>query len=109
MLAAAGVRDRIQADAFDWTGIETRVQQNPEALEKTKTAVLELRIQIEKSNLTNTERARAHSIMNALSALIESPDPEWRVIIQLFSSPSLNNVISMANILLFLFQVMGLF
>ena len=108
ILAAAELRDRIQADAYDWTGIESRARLDTEGYEKTKTLILELRIQLEKSNLTNVERARAHSIVTALSALIESPEPEWRAIVRLFSSPSLNNVMSIANILVILYQTMGL-
>ena len=108
ILAKNEVLGQVRANACDWTGFDVRVEANAEILARTKSAILELRIQFEKSNLTNSERAKAHAILNGLSALIESPEPEWRQIVQLFSSPALNNIVGIANILLIFYQTMGL-
>ena len=108
LAAAEGVRAQVLANAVDWTGVEERGNSNAEMTEKTMAAISELRILIQRTDLTNSEKSRAMAIANALDALIESPQPEWKLIVQLFSSPALNNVVSMANVLLFVFQIFGL-
>ena len=102
------LREQVSSNSINWTGIEERGNSDPEILEKTRGAIYEIKILIERTQLTNVEKARAIAIANALQALIESPEPEWKAILLLLSSPALNNVMAMANILLLVFQLFGL-
>ena len=102
------LREQVSSNSINWTGIEERGNSDPEILEKTRGAIYEIKILIERTKLTNVEKARAIAIANALQALIESPEPEWKAILLLLSSPALNNVMAMANILLLVFQLFGL-
>ena len=106
--AVDNIRERVLARSFDWTGIEHRGLSNLEACDKARSAISDLKVLIEKTGLTNTEKAKAVAIANALSALIESPEPEWRIVLELFSSPALKGVIGVANLVMFLFQLFGL-
>ena len=99
------LREQVSSNSMNWTGVEERGKSDPEILEKTRGAIYEIKILIERTKLTNVEKARAVAIANALQALIESPEPEWKAILLLLSSPALNNVMAMANILLFVFQL----
>ena len=105
---ADGLREKVLANSLDWTGIEDRGRANPQAHEKTRSAISDLKVLIEKTDLTNSEKAKAVAIANALDALIESPEPEWRAILELFSSPALKGVIGIANLVVLLFQIFGL-
>ena len=105
---ADGLREKVLANSLDWTGIEDRGRANPQANEKTRSAISDLKVLIEKTDLTNSEKAKAVAIANALDALIESPEPEWRTILELFSSPALKGVIGIANLVVLLFQIFGL-
>ena len=102
------IRERVLANSFDWTGIEHRGLSNVETCDKARSAISDLKVLIERTELTNTEKAKAVAIANALSALIDSPEPEWRIVLELFSSPALNGVIGVANLIMFLFQLFGL-
>jgi hypothetical protein len=102
------IADRIRSDSIEWTGIERRLAANPEAVKEFQQAIGLAHSQLAMTGLTNVERAKAHAILCGLEKLIESPEPEWRAILNLFSSPALNNIMGIANILMLVFQISAL-
>lgn len=86
--AVASLRSQLAANAYEWTGIEERVASNPNVVEQIMTSLMKVNILIEETGLNNAEKAKAHSINNALISLINSPEPEWKVILNLLSTPA---------------------
>lgn len=75
------VRDAI--DSADWAGIEQRLESNPGIVRRIKALVRELDSALNEAGLTNAEKAKARALTLAIEALIESPEPEWKVIARL--------------------------
>lgn len=75
------VRDAI--DSADWTGIEHRLESDSAAVRHIETLVFELDLALDQAGLTNAERAKARSMTQAIVALVQSPEPEWKVIARL--------------------------
>jgi len=85
-------------DSSRWTGIEQRLARDPSAVRHIQSQIMELDRSIETLGLSNHERAKVKAITEALSKLVESPEPEWKVIVDLLRSPTLNAVLSVAQI-----------
>jgi len=83
-------------DSYDWTGIETRLAADPEAVAGIARRLRELDRLVEDTGLTNSEKARAKAITTALLSLVESPQPEWRAIVELLNSPVITAVCNAA-------------
>jgi hypothetical protein len=105
--AVSALRVELAASAFKWTGIEERLASDPTITEEIFGSLQKINVLIEQTGLTNAERAKAHAINNALVSLVNSPEPEWQAVINLLSSQALNNIIGVANIVLFVFQLFG--
>ncbi|QYE35242.1 hypothetical protein KZX46_04370 [Polymorphobacter sp. PAMC 29334] len=103
--AIASFRDQLAASAFEWTGIEERVASDPEIMERIMTSLKEVNVLIEKTGLNNAEKAKAHSINNALMSLIDSPEPEWKVILNLLSTPAYSSFFGVSG---FVIGIIGL-
>ena len=95
-------------DSAAWTGIEARLATEPAIIDAVKRHVREIDTVVEQSGLTNAERAKAKAISVALVSLIESPDPEWKAIVQLLTSPTLTALLNVAQVVGLIFNVMGL-
>lgn len=75
--------------SVDWTGVERRVASDPALLEDIQRRIEELDAVVEKTGLTNAEQAKAKAITSALRSLVASPEPEWKVIVDLLNAPAL--------------------
>ena len=79
-------------DSYDWTGIETRLAADPQAIAEIASRLRDLDRLVEGTGLTNSEKARAKAITTSLLLLVESPQPEWRAIVELLNSPAITAV-----------------
>jgi hypothetical protein len=95
-------------DSSTWTGIEARLATDPVITKAIKQHIRQIDELVEKSGLTNAERAKAKAITVALVSLIDSPEPEWKAIVQLLTSPTLTALLNVAQIVGLIFNMMGI-
>jgi hypothetical protein len=107
VVAVTAIRTQLVARAFEWTGIEERVASDPAIIDQISAHLHTVNVLIEQTGLSNLEKAKAHAINSALIKLIMSPEPEWQAIVNLLSTQSLNNIMGVANIVLFVFRLLG--
>jgi hypothetical protein len=81
-----------------WTGIAARLQRDPQTVERIKQSLGQLDADVETLTLSNHERAKVKAMTEALVKLIESPEPEWRVIVDLLRSPTLGAILGLAGV-----------
>lgn len=85
-------------DSSQWTGIETRLRQQPELVEAIREKLHEIDKLVDQAGLTNLERQKAKAISEALIKLVESPEPEWKAIVELLTSKPLTALLNVASI-----------
>lgn len=73
-------------DSADWTGIERRLEASPAAVQVIRSKVVELDTALEAAGLTNAECAKAKAMTAAILKLVESPEPEWKIIARLVAT-----------------------
>lgn len=83
-------------DSYKWTGIENRLAADPAVTAQIRSKLQELDRLVDATELTNSEKARAKAITTALLSLGESPQPEWRAIVELLNSPVITAVCNAA-------------
>ena len=83
----------------DWTGISERLRRNPEAVTRIQQQIAQLDKEVDKLGLNNHERAKVKAITEGLAKLIQSPEPEWKAIVDLLRSPTLAAVLGLAGII----------
>ena len=81
-----------------WTGVETRLKRDELAVNRIRQHVAQLDREVENLGLTNQERAKVKAITEALVKLIESPEPEWKAIVELLRSPTLGAILGLAGL-----------
>ncbi len=81
-----------------WTGIEARLERDEEAVERIKGHIRTLDAEVEMLGLSNHERQKVKAITEALIKLAESPEPEWKAIVELLRSPTLGALLGLAGI-----------
>lgn len=89
---AHAISARLQS--ADWTGIERRIASTPGAVDRVNVLIIELDRAVEQCGLTNLEQHKAKALTGALIKLVSSPEPEWRAIISILTSP---NVTALLN------------
>lgn len=94
-------------DSAAWTGLSERVKASPELLENIVTKVREIELLIDRSNLSNEQKSSARSIYRALVALVDDPDPEWKIIVELLNSPKLTAVLNFTQVAAYVFAALG--
>ncbi len=105
------IRERfrsVELDSSTWTGIEQRIASNPEILEQIRSRIRDIDYLVGRTGLTNREKAEAKSITEALTTLINSPQPEWKSIISLLTSPSITAITNTFAILDIIFRILGI-
>ena len=80
-----------------WTGRAKRRFVDPRRIEDIERRLKALKTDIEGSELSNTEKACAGSICKALLALIESPEPEWHIMVELLRHPAFSASVALAG------------
>lgn len=85
-------------DSYDWTGIERRLAADPALIAEIGGKLQELDRLVDATGLSNSEKARAKAITTALLSLVESPQPEWRAIVELLNSPVIAAVCNAATV-----------
>lgn len=95
-------------DSYDWTGIERRLAADPLLIAEIGCKIQELDGLVDVAGLTNFERARAKAITTALLSLVESPQPEWRAVVELLNSPVIAAVCNGATLAGLVFGVVRL-
>lgn len=89
-------------EAFDsrsWTGIEKRLQSDPDLLEAIRLKLREVDALVDEAGLTNVERQKAKAISEALIKLVESPEPEWKAIVELLNSKPLTAILNVTVVI----------
>ena len=64
----------------DWDQISSHLTSNPSVVARIGSAISEIESCLEVSGLSNSQRAQVRSLTRSLSALVESPEPEWKLI-----------------------------
>ncbi|MBA3670364.1 MAG: hypothetical protein H0W71_09960 [Sphingomonas sp.] len=82
----------------EWTGIANRIGRDAAVLSRINQQIIELDREVDRLGLSNHERAKIKAITEALAKLVESPEPEWKVIVELLRSPTLAAVVGLAGI-----------
>ena len=87
----------VSVQSAAWTGrLDISETRKAEIREK----LAEIRIVIEQSRLSNSQRANALAVIEATEKLVETPDPLWPEIMRLLRSPVLGNLNGVASIVL---------
>ena len=89
---------RLQIQSADWTGIELRLDAQPELTAQISKKVQELDALVELAGLTNVEHRRAKAITESLIKLVNSPQPEWRIIVELLTSKPMEAIATFVGI-----------
>lgn len=102
-ITAAGIdfiesgRKIVSVQSAAWTGrLDISEARKSEIREK----LSEIRDIIERSRLSNSQRANAIAVIEATEKLVETPDPLWPEIMRLLRSPVLSNLNGVAGIVL---------
>ena len=85
-------------ESHDWTGIERRLAADSVLITEIGSKLREMDRLVDATGLTNSEKAQAKAITTALLSLVESPQPEWRVIVELLNSPVIAAVCNAATL-----------
>lgn len=83
-------------DSSIWTG---RYEVSHDDIIKVQHAIELIDQSIDKSDLSNTQKSNAKALIGAIHKLIESPDPEWGLILTILSSPILANFAAIAALI----------
>lgn len=78
-----------RVDSATWTGVKKRVAADSSIVVRVKSHIYQIDNLIELAEMSNHDKQQAKSITESLKILIESPDPEWKAIIELLLSPAL--------------------
>jgi hypothetical protein len=93
---------REAVDSANWTGIELRLGADPAAVERVRAVIIDLDRALDVAGLTNAERAKAGALTGAILSLVQSPEPEWKVIarllVTLLDSRAVNAALNAAQI-----------
>ncbi len=92
----------------DWTGISIRLQSDPAVVSMIASHIGEIDNLVERTGLTNTERQKAKAITDSLRLLVASPEPEWKAIATLLTSPTLTAILNVATIVQLVLGIFGL-
>lgn len=84
--------------SVNWTGVEERLAADPATVRQIADHLRELDELVAKAGLTNSETAKAKAITGALKSLIESPEPEWKAIVELLNSPIISALCTALNL-----------
>ncbi|WP_126494772.1 hypothetical protein [Sphingosinicella microcystinivorans] len=92
--------DRVSpaVESSRWTGIENRLQTRPDLVDIITSKIHEIDDIIEKTGLTNAEKDKAKRITASLILLVESPEPEWKAIVELLNSKNLTAMLNIYQI-----------
>ena len=92
--------DAVRVDAWSsaWTGIEKRLDSHPRIVDEIRLKMKEIDRLVEAAGLTNEERQKAKAISEALVSLVESPQPEWRAIVNLLNTKPLTALLNLSSI-----------
>lgn len=91
--------DASATNSASWTGIEQRLSSSPEVVEQIRLKIREIDRLVDETGLTNAERQKAKAISEALIKLVESPEPEWKAIMELLTSKPLTAILNLTAIL----------
>ena len=78
----------------DWTGIERRIVALPGSVDRVGALIVELDRVVERCGLTNIEQQKAKALTSALLQLVASPQPEWRSILTILTSPTFTALVN---------------
>jgi len=99
------IEDAVEAEIIprnisseEWTGIANRIGRDAAVLSRINQQITELDREVDRLGLSNHERAKVKAITEALVKLIESPEPEWKAIVELLRSPTLAAVVGLVSI-----------
>ena len=81
-----------------WTGIRDRLDRDPVAVSRIQRQIDDLNKEVDRLELSNHERAKVKAITEALTKLVESPEPEWKAIVELLRSPTLASILGLAGL-----------
>ena len=87
---------RIRVESKTWTGRsvgEREVRQIAVLLTK-------IEVEIDGSSLTNEEKADAKALIEAGRSIIDAPNPQWNLLLQILGSPVLANVASLIALII---------
>lgn len=98
----------MRIDSADWTGIAQRLESDPALVQQISKHISEIDQLIEKSGLTNAERQKAKAITESLKLLVASPEPEWKAIALLLTSPTLIAVLNVSAIVQIVLKLFGI-
>jgi hypothetical protein len=86
-------------DSARWTGIEQRLARDPARIKDIRTKIREIDGLLSDAGLSNREMAKARAISEALIKLAESPEPEWKAIVDLLQSPALGAALNVVGLI----------
>lgn len=98
----------ISISSADWTGITTRLQSSPEVVELIASHIADIDRLVDQTGLTNSERQKAKAITESLGLLVASPEPEWKAIATLLTSPSIAAVLNVSAIAQIILKIFGI-
>ncbi|WP_397580862.1 hypothetical protein [Sphingorhabdus sp.] len=88
-------------DSHDWTGIATKIDAAKLALVQNQVTALLLTIDQSPCDDRTKKNARKHA--EAIVALLEAPDPPWKVIVELLNNPIFTAFLNTAAVLSLIF------
>lgn len=86
-----------EIDSTDWTGVSQRI--DAARLEQIKSQTNALLQTIQQSDCDDRTKVNAEKRIRAIVELVEAPDPPWKVIAELLSSPILTAFLNTATLL----------
>jgi hypothetical protein len=82
-------------DSATWTG---RYSVSKEGADHIRLIIRQIDEKIDSSDLPNSDKTNAKALLEASEKLIDAPDPQWGLIVQILSSPILANFAALAAI-----------
>ncbi len=98
----------VTIDSADWTGIAQRLESDPAVVQQISKHISEIDRLVERSGLTNTECQKAKAITESLRLLVASPEPEWKAIALLLTSPALTAVLNVSAVIQVILKLFGI-
>ena len=86
-------------ESSKWTGVERRLHAEPAVVQAIGFHIQQIDRLVDEAGLTNAEKQRAKAITESLRLLIASPEPEWKAIVALLTSPALTAILNVAQII----------
>ena len=92
----------------NWSGISEKLQAKPEVISQIIAHIYEIDALVEKAELTNAESQKAKAITESLRLLVASPEPEWKAIATLLTSPTLTAILNVAAVIQIVLKLFGI-